>query len=497
MALARFGRLATCALAAALGAGCGGGGGSGSAVPSATPSPTPTANCSDSIARVPMTSRRGAASAASDVVPNRLYVTYQAASGVRSGASVARAVNASRTVELGSVQGQNVAAVTIPDGMSLASATASLKATPGVVDVQPLHYRHVTSCTPTANDGRFNSTEQWYLFRTSVPNGAWTLTHGAGITVAVIDTGADETNQDLAVKIDLKESIVSGVVKNGAGSVQDTNGHGTNVAGLVAAATNNSYGYASTGWDVRLQIYKVFPDATSTSDQQNADTADEAHAINDAVANGASVINLSLGGAQSNGVDTAEKNAVAAAIAAGVTVVAAGGNEYPTTDGQQPDYPAAYPGVIAVGASAVQDATPGVYSSITTESAASYSNSGVTLLAPGGDAPSSEGGTGGTPIDPLHWIEGYSTSTAAYPPDKCSNSGGVCAAYFNGTSQATPQVSAAVALMMAYHGGVKSLAPSRVSQLLSQTTDVLPGISSTRQGAGRLNVYAAVAAAHP
>jgi len=68
---------------------------------------------------------------------------------------------------------------------------------------------------------------------------------------------------------------------------------------------------------------------------------------------------------------------------------------------------------------------------------------------------------------------------------------------FNGTSQATPQVAGTVALMMAYHGGPRSLTPAQVLALLTATTDVLPGIATTRQGAGRLDAAKAVAAAHP
>ncbi len=109
--------------------------------------------------------------------------------------------------------------------------------------------------------------------------------------------------------------------------------------------------------------------------------------------------------------------------------------------------------MIGAGASAVTDTTANVYSSITGETVASYSNDSPAILAPGGDASSD------TDPDYLHWIEGYSTTTAAVPADRCSNSGGVCATLFNGTSQATPQVSAAVALLEAKHGGSRSLTP--------------------------------------
>ncbi len=310
--------------------------------------------------------------------------------------------------------------------------------------------------------------------------------------MAVIDTGVDETNTDFV--FDIKERVVGGDKTTGNGTVQDTNGHGTNTAGLATALTNNGYGFAGVGYATHLQAYKIFPDATSTSDCQMADSGDEAKAIDDAVANGASVISLSLGAPQSGGSDPAEQTAVENALAHNVAVVAAAGNEYPGADGQQVEYPAAYPGVIAVGASAVLDAVPNSYSAITSEIVASYSNSGPTLVAPGGEKQATD-----DPTDPdiLHWIEGYSTTTAAYPPDKCSDSGGVCRVLFNGTSQATPQVAGTIALMEAYHGGARSLTPAQVRSMLTATADPIAGYSSARQGAGRLDVAKAVAAAHP
>ena len=170
--------------------------------------------------------------------------------------------------------------------------------------------------------------------------------------------------------------------------------------------------------------------------------------------------------------DPAEENAIEAAISAGVVVVAANGNEFGdgTSDGNQPDYPAGYPNVIAVGASAVGTHTANSYSSITNETVASYSNAGPTLVAPGGDA-----GNDTTGSDRLLWIEGYSTTTATYPPDQCTDSGGVCRVLFNGTSQATPQVAAAVALMEAYHGGKRSLSPATVTSILTSTADNIGG----------------------
>jgi len=436
----------------------------------------------------------------SHVVPNRLYVSYGAGTSAQS---IARSVGAVRSVDLAPTKGISHTVVTLAAGKNLNQAAATLRAQSGVVGVSMLHTRSILS-DGAANDPLLNNDDQWYLYRTKTDPAGWALTHGTGITVAVIDTGVDMTNTDLAPKLVKAEAIVGGMITQ---SAQDTQGHGTNVAGLVAATTNNGYGYASVGWAVNLLDYKIFPDSNAFSDCQGADTSDEALAIDDAVTNGASVISMSIGSPNDagtgpgSGADPAEQDAVEAAITAGVTVVAAAGNEFDTQGhGLLLDYPAAYPGVIAVGASAVFDSSMNDYNAITSETVAQYSNSGPTLLAPGGDALSDNPtycSAQSNICDVLHWIEGYSTTTAGYPPDQCTITNGVCSVLFNGTSQATPQVAATAALMMAYHGGPKTLTPAQVKTILTQNSDVLPGIGADRQGAGRLDVAKAVAAAHP
>jgi len=451
------------------------------------PTSPPSDSCGLSYRRA-VNGHRAASHGTSHVVPNRLYVSYRPGA---SSQSITRSVGAVNSIELTPTNGVSHVVVTLASGTNLNQAASTLRAQSNVVSVATLHTRSLSSDS-VANDALLNNDHQWYLYRTSTDPAGWAITHGTGIVVAVIDTGVDMTNTDLAPKLNKAEAIVGGMITP---SAQDTQGHGTNVAGLVAATTNNGYGYASVGWDVHLLDYKIFPDSNAFSDCQTADTGDEAAAIDDAVTSGASVISMSLGAANDNGAafDQAEDDAVEAAISAGVTVVAAAGNEFDNgPDGLLPDYPAAYPGVIAVGASAVQDSQANNYASITSEGPASYSNSGATLLAPGGDA------TSDNDPDLLHWIEGYSTASYGYPLDTCyTEIVGVCTVFFNGTSQATPQVAATAALMMAYHGGAKSLTPAQVTTILRQNSDVLPGIGTDRQGAGRLDVAKAVAAAHP
>lgn len=473
-------------------AACGGGGSSGSAPPPVTPTPSPSpgqTSCT-SVARENGI-RRAARAGAVDLVPNRLFVTYRP--GVRDTSSVERSVSAVDSADLHARSGL-LRSVTLPAGADADTAAATLRRSASVASVDRMHYRYLAA-DGVSNDPDLNDDDQWYLYKTNVDSAAWSHTHGsAAVSVAVIDTGVDETNQDFI--FDIKESVLSGQVTTGAGSVQDTDGHGTNTSGLATAQTNNGYGYAGVGYSTHLQAYKIFPNATSSTDCPTAATGDEVTAINDAVSNGASVISLSIGSPQTGNFDTQEQKAVEDAIAAGVVVVAAAGNEYPGTGGDAPDYPAGYANVIAVGASAVGTHTAKVYSSIANEVVASYSNSGPTLVAPGGDAGSSSNNN-----DPLLWIEGYGSRTTPFQTVQCKDQTptGVCALLFNGTSQATPQVAAAVALMEAYHGGKRSLTPAQATSILTSTADKLDTTQypASRQGAGRLDTGAAVAAAHP
>jgi len=280
-------------------------------------------------------------------------------------------------------------------------------------------------------------------------------------------------------------------------AMHDNDGHGTNVAGIAAASGNNGFGFTGVSYKAPLQIYKVFPDppagCNTTTDPKACDTsasgADEIKAISEAVAHGAKVINLSLG---SSGTNSAEQAAVENAIAAGVVVVAASGNGDSSGVAQASlDCPACYPGVIAVGATTIDDSNP---SSIT-ERVASYSNyaAGTSwgIVAPGGDPNTSI--SGGDP-DTLHWIENIFTST---PTDKQFQSackgdfGGSgtadCRILIAGTSQATPHVAGAAALLLSAGASASS-----IKTLLCNNATHL---SDTHSGCGRLNVYRAMAAA--
>ncbi len=163
---------------------------------------------------------------------------------------------------------------------------------------------------------------------------AWTVSHGSNITIAVVDSGVAVGHPDLAGKV---VDSYNAPLRSEAAAVTDSIGHGTAVASMAAASTNNNEGVAGTGWNAKILAVKV------ANSQDKITNADLANGIDWAATNGADVINLSLG----SGVDDpAVKAAVARAVADDVVVVAAAGN----SGGTSKFYPAALPGVLAVGA---------------------------------------------------------------------------------------------------------------------------------------------------
>lgn len=450
--------------------------------------------------------RRPFKAATAQILTDRVYVRFRSSALRQSGRTVADAFAALRVAgrELPTTNADPLTVVNVPAGTTAAAFTQTLKARADVAAVYPVHKRYALSRAATsANDPHFKLPDQWYLMADGFPY-AWSYTNGSSATVAVIDTGVDLTNSDLSSQVTFSEGVLNG--KTSSNEV-DKDGHGTNVAGIAAAAANNSLGFAGGGYNAKLIAISIFDPSTGF-----ASPSDEAIAIGDAVSHGADVINLSLGAEasfggntdpnSSEGYDQGEYEAIQAAIAAGVTVVAAAGNNRdgfdPNGDGyahNNLDYPAAYPGVISVGASQLNDNNTGNYATAT-ESVTSYSQSGngLSLVAPGGAAGPDQS-NGSPDPDLLHWIWGYYSTTATDPctyghgslPQTPTN----CTALFNGTSQATPQVSAAAALLYAAAGGHHSLTPAQVAQLLESTAD---NINDPNQGHGRLNAYRAVAA---
>jgi subtilisin family serine protease len=278
--------------------------------------------------------------------PNSLLVTFE--SDVPS--SQAEQIVEQTGADAQPISGTDTVEVTAPEP-ALAEVAAELTAEPEVEVVEP---NRVRSASRVPNDTSYPS-QQPYLTRIGAPT-AWDVANtGAATVVAVLDTGVDRDHPDLAPNLVAGRDIV-----NADTDPTDDNGHGTAVAGVVGAATGNGAGIAGVAWNAKVMPVKVLgADGTGFD-------ADIASGITWATDNGADIINLSLGGPGSS---TVLEQAVDYALAQDVLVVAAAGNEA----SDEPSFPAAIPGVVAVTATDAQGRF------------AWFSNHGpwVTLAAPG------------------------------------------------------------------------------------------------------------------
>ncbi|MEY2984806.1 MAG: hypothetical protein RLZZ568_1423 [Cyanobacteriota bacterium] len=240
----------------------------------------------------------------------------------------------------------------------------------GLMDhVDYIEPNYIYQALDVPNDPEYN--KQWNL-RAIAMESAWDNSQGAGVTVAVIDTGVTRV-PDLG-----KTDFVSGYnFVDDNRDTSDSHGHGTHVAGTIAQSTNNEYGVAGIAYQAKIMPLKVL------GENGGGTVADIAEAIMYAADNGATVINMSLGG---GGESKTLRDAIDYAYAKGVVIIAAAGNE-----GQNAAaYPGRYPKVISVAAT---DATG---------NKASYSNfgAGVDIAAPGGSLEGKEGKIFQETIDP-------------------------------------------------------------------------------------------------
>jgi type VII secretion-associated serine protease mycosin len=193
------------------------------------------------------------------------------------------------------------------------------------------YVRHIAT---VPNDPRYASAQVDYLDDLRMDR-TWDIEKGSGVTVAVLDTGADSQHPDLTGRLFPGHNETPSF-----NSVQDDNGHGTMVAGIIAANIDNHRGIAGIAPQAKILPVKVMNAFGS------GDDADIAAGITYAATNAthpADVINLSLSGV---GDGTVMCAAIATALAHDVVVVAAAGNSGSDT----PEFPAACPGVISVGA---------------------------------------------------------------------------------------------------------------------------------------------------
>jgi serine protease len=249
-----------------------------------------------------------------------------------------------------------------------AEEASKLRRTSGVRYVEPVVERRILSAdlSPVEN-------AKWNLNGQNVPAGldvvrardVWPVTRGEGVNVAVVDTGVDYNHADLA------PVYISGYnALTRTNDPMDDNSHGTHVAGTIAAVDNN-FGVVGVAPAVRLFGVKVLgADGRGGSDNvaMGIDWVIEQKKNR----GGNWIINMSLGSSE---LSDFEREVIDRALAAGILIVAASGNDSTSTVARPVSYPAAYPGVIAVGALS------------TTGQLASFSNQGPELaaVAPGVD----------------------------------------------------------------------------------------------------------------
>jgi serine protease len=306
-----------------------------------------------------------------------------------------------------------------------------------VVELEPERLAHALSTVP--DDPYF--TYQWHMAEVGVP-AVWDNATGAGVTVAVVDTG-------VSAGADGFRNLLGGRdFADGDDRPDDSEGHGTHVAGTVCQATDNGYGTVGVAPDATLLPVRVLGAGGSGS------LTDVADGIVWAVDEGADVINLSLG---AGGGARALESAVQYARDNGVLVVAASGNDGRDTV----SWPAAYDGVLAVGAVDFEGHR------------APYSNGGdaLDIVAPGGDTGRDDNGDG--------YVDGVLQETWV--------NGRASFQFLQGTSMATPHVAGAAALLVELVGRD----PDRVEELLLASA-VGTGGWSGGTGWGRLDALAAV-----
>ena len=330
--------------------------------------------------------------------------------------------------------------LTLKRGSDIESAIAELKKLPEIEFAEP---NYIIRALKTPNDTYFGS--QWALKKISA-EAAWDAEIGTNETIAaVIDTGVDYTHSDLS-----GSKVIKGKdFVNGDMFPMDDNGHGTHLAGIIGAITNNSNGIAGLNWNCRILAVKVLNAAGDGS------AIDVANGIAYAADNSADVINMSFG--DYNDVSTI-RSAVAYAYSKGSVLIAAAGNE--NTSNLM--YPAAYKDyVIAVAATDQNDVRSDWGSDpFSGEKRASNYGTWVDVSAPG------------------------STIYSTWLHDTYANK--------NGTSMATPNVSGLAALILSQN---PSLSQTSVKSRILSSCDNIDGQNPGfvgLLGSGRINAARAL-----
>jgi thermitase len=343
------------------------------------------------------------------------------------------------------IEGINTTVLNVPPGQE-ESILKELSNDPIVKYAEPDYIYHLQF---VPNDPQFN--QQWALNntgqiidgKTGTANAdiraeqAWDVTKGAGVKVAILDSGIDTTHPEFAGKIVMTKLF------SAATSIADINGHGTHVAGILAAKGNNGQGISGVCPECQLMIGKIAIDDTSGS----VPTSAIAPSIIWASDNGAKVINMSIAGPNFS---QAVQDAVTHAWSNNAVIIAAAGND----GGSAVRYPGAYVNVVSVANTNSTD----------TRTPTSNFGTWVSVAAPGDNI--------------------FSTFPTT-PNLRDENNYG----FLGGTSMASPSVAGVAALVWSTRYGTSNAA---VVQRLFDTADKIPG-TGTQWVHGRINAANAVA----
>ena len=343
---------------------------------------------------------------------------------------------------------------------------------PAVAAATP-NYLHDLHATFTPDD--LNYRFQWHYPQISLPQ-AWPISTGAGVIVAVIDSGVFLAHPDLAGRMVDGYDFIAGIPGgNDPGESPIPPGgslfHGTHVAGTVAAATDNGIGVAGTAFDARVMPLRVCTTSGCPSFAIEQALRYAAGLPNDSgtvPTQTASVINLSLG-RQGGPALVGEQSLYDQLRALNIVVVASAGN----SDTSEPSYPAAYQNVLAVSAVDIEARK------------AQYSNFGswIDLAAPGGDLQRDLN------------ADGFPDGVLSTIADDRDGQPVPRFAFLQGTSMAAPHVAGVMALI---RSAVPALSAQDIEALLRNgliTEDLgVPGRDDI-YGHGLINAARAVTAA--
>ncbi len=425
--------------------------------------------------------------AAQDAAPDRVLVSFKPGAAAEA---VVAAHDQTGGKVVQTLDAIGVQVISVPEG-TVERAIKLYESNPNVVYAEPNHRRLLYR--PTTNEGSEpglgianNFDEQWGLHNTGQAFGAtvdplfgtltapaysglvdadidavegWTVSHGsADVKVAILDSGVSCAHVDLDSKCVEQLNFVD---EHGS-PVDDLVGHGTHVAGIAAAETDNGIGTAGVAREARFGSFKVCYEDYSLailgivlSFCEDEDIADAIISATDA---GYAVINMSLAGPDPS---ATLQNAVDYAWSQGVVVVAGAGNSY-TTDKQ---YPAAFDNVIAVGATDRYD-NQAFFSTFSTDT-----DDWVSVAAPGDII--------------LSGVPGELCGVAPNDPEGCYD-------WKSGTSMATPHVAGIAAVLISH---LPTATNAEIRSVIENSADTVGAMGQNLLAwteHGRVNLHSAL-----